>query len=259
MASDPLNDKPLFRYLGLLSHEVVQIQKTFKTIDSQESRLRAVLDELTLEKEVLVEQMNRMETVVKQAATSAFASAELESDREQTFASEKSALQAQIKELEERLLAKEIAVEDLQVQFTAQIEHLNEQIREKDSLLQVRDVALKDLKTAADSLNRLVSGLSYSDELVPGSIDGPQDIPASETANSIKQIEERASMEIERLKIDIREKELALAAKSAEIEITKQKMTGRIEELEKALDARRRRKSQRLVSFISDMSGKRFI
>ena len=75
----------------------------------------------------------------------------------------------------------------------------------------------------------------------------------------LKEIEERTSMEIERLRNDIREKELALAAKSVELEMTKQNMGDRIEELEKALDAKRKRKSPRLVSLLADMGGKRFM
>jgi len=131
-------------------------------------------------------------------------------------------------------------VRDLQEQFTAKIDDLNEQIGEKDSLLQVRDIVLRDLKAAAQSLNRLVSGLSSGGESSSVLHDEPQDNPTGETTAVIVEIEERTSMEIERLKSAIREKELALAAKSAEIEITKQEMSGRIEELETALDAKRK-------------------
>ena len=259
MVSDVSNDKELFRHIGRLSHEVIQIQNSLQTIDSQESRVRVALDELALEKEILIEQTNRLETIVKQAATSAFVDAELECERQQSGESEKSALQTQITEMKETLQTKEAQVRDLQEQFTAKIEDLNEQIREKDSLLQVRDIVLKDLKAAAHSLNRLVSGLSSSGESSAVLHDEPQDNPTGETTAVIMEIEERTSMEIERLKSAIREKELALAAKSAEVEMTKQEMSGRIEELEKALDAKRNRKSPRLVNFISDMGGKRFI
>ena len=259
MDSDPSNDKELFQHLGFLSNDVIQVQKTLCTIDSQESRLRAVLDELALEKDILIEQTSRLETIVKHAATSAVSDAEQQRDRQQSLESEKSALQTQVKELAERLHAKEAAVEDLQQQFTAQIQSLNEQIREKDGLLRVRDIVLQDLKGAAESLIRLVTGLSCSGESPVASLEDPQDNRTSDTTDLIKQVEERTSVEIKRLKSDVREKELALAAKSAEVEITKQEMSARIEELEKALDVRKKRKSQRLVTFISDMGGKRFI
>jgi hypothetical protein len=76
-------------------------------------------------------------------------------------------------------------------------------------------------------LNRLVSGLSSGGESSAVLLDEPLDNPKGETTAAIMEIEERTSMEIERLKRAIREKELALAAKSAEIEITKQEMSGR--------------------------------
>lgn len=259
MVSDVSNDKDLFRSLGLLSNEVIQVQKTLHTIDSDQSQLRSMLDELAQGKDILIEQTSRLETIVKQAATSAVLDAEQERERQQSLESEKSALQTQVEELKDRLETSEARVKDLQEEFTAKIEHLDEQIREKEDLLRVRDLVLTDLKGAAESLIRLVNGLSSSTASPAVSLDNLQDNP-DETTDEIKQIEDHTSMEIERLKSDIRERELALAAKSAEIEITRQKMGNRIEDLEKALDVRRNRKSARLVSFISDMGGgKRFL
>jgi len=259
MASDLLDDKELFRNLMLLSNEVIQIQKSLHTIDSRESRLRAELDELALENEILIEQTSRFETIVKQAAASALQDAEWERERQQSLESEKSALKTQIKETEEMLQTKEATVKDLQEEFTAKIKDLYGQIREKDSLLQIREIALTDLKAAAESLNRLVSGLSSSGESARLILDESQDNPTEKTTDTIKEFEDRTSLEIERLKSDSREKDLALAAKSVEIESTKQTMSGRIDELEKALDAKTKRKSPRLVSLLADMGGKRFM
>jgi len=254
MLSDVSNEKELFQHLGMLSNEVVQVQKTLRTIDSHESRIRSAVDELALEKNILLEQTNRLETILRQAATSAMTDAEQERERQQSLESERNALQTQVKELEDRLQSSEATVKDLQEQFTAKIEDLNEQIKEKEDLLRVRDVVLTDLKGAAESLIRLVNTLSSRAESPMPSLDN-----SSETAELIKHIEERTSMEIERLKSDVRERELALAARSAEIEIMKERMGGRIEELENALDLRRKRKPARLVSFISEIGGKRSI
>jgi DNA repair exonuclease SbcCD ATPase subunit len=254
MLSDVSNEKELFQHLGMLSNEVVQVQKTLRTIDSHESRIRSAVDELALEKNILLEQTNRLETILRQAATSAMTDAEQERERQQSLESERNALQTQVKELEDRLQSSEATVKDLQEQFTAKIEDLNEQIKEKEDLLRVRDVVLTDLKGAAESLIRLVNTLSSRVESPMPSLDN-----SSETAELIKHIEERTSMEIERLKSDVRERELALAARSAEIEIMKERMGGRIEELENALDLRRKRKPARLVSFISEIGGKRSI
>lgn len=258
MISDASNDKELFRHLGLLSNEVIQVQKTLHTLDSHESRLRGALDELALEKDILIEQANRLETIVKQAATSAVDDAERESERQQLLESEQAALQTRLGEMEETLRTKEAAVKDLQEEFSAKLEDLNAQVREKESLLQIRNVMVTDLKTASDSLSRLISGLSSAGESLEKLPDESQHNPTSEAKEVIKEIEERTSKEIERLRSDIRDKELALAAKSVELDMTRQKMGARIEALEKALDTKKKGKSPRIVSFIADMGGKRF-
>lgn len=258
MISDVASDKELFRNLMLLSNEVNQIQKSLRTIDSHESRLRAALDELALEKEILSEQANRFETIITQAATSALQDAEWERERQQSLETEKSALTIQIKEMEQTLQRKETTVTELQEEFIAEMEDLKGQIREKDRLLQIREIALTDLKAAAESLNRLVSGLSSSGGTPMILLDESQDNPTEETPDTIKEFEDRTSFDIERPKSDSREKDFTLSAKSVEIESTRQTMSGR-DELEKALDAKRKRKSPRLVSLLADMGGKRFM
>ncbi len=258
MISDVASDKELFRNLMLLSNEVKQIQKSLRTIDSHESRLRAALDELALEKEILSEQANRFEAIITQAATSALQDAEWERERQQSLESEKSALTIQIMEMEQTLQSKETAVTELQEEFIAGMEDLKGQIREKDRLLQIREIALTDLKAAAESLNRLVSGLSSSGATPMLLLDESQDNPTEDTTDMIKEFEDRTSFDIERLKSDSREKDFTLSAKSVEIESTKQTMSGG-DDLEKALDAKRKRKSPRLVSLLADMGGKRFM
>ena len=156
MGLDVSNEKELFRFLGLLSNEVVQIQKTLHTVDSHEARLRAALDELGLEKDILIEQTDRLETIVKQTATSALEDAEREREQQQNHESEKAVLQTHLEEMEEMLQRNEATVKDLQEQFTSKIEDLNGQIREKENRLQIRDTVLTDLKTASQSLNRLI-------------------------------------------------------------------------------------------------------
>jgi len=249
----------LFRNIMLLSNEVNQVQKSLRTIDSHESRLRAALDELTLEKEILIEQANRFETIVKQAATSALQDAESEQERQQSLETEKSALTNQIKEMEQALQSKETTVTELQEEFTAEIKNLKGQISEKDRLLQIREISLTDLKAAAESLNRLVSGLSSSGATPTLLLEESQDTPTDETMDMIKELEDRTSFEIETLKNDGRVKDFALAAKSVEMESAKQTLSDRNEELEKGFDAKRRRKSPRLVSLLADMGGKRFL
>lgn len=259
MGSEVSSEKELFRNIGLLSNEVIQIQKTLHTIDSETSRLSAALDELNLEREILLEQTTRLETIVKQAATSALQDAELESERRQSLESENSDLQAKIIEMEQALQTKETAIKDQGEEFTAKLEELNGRIKEKDGLLQMRDIASTDLRTAAASLNRLLRGLSSNCDAPVLLLDEPQDNPKDDATDMINEIDQRASKEIERLKNDVREKELALAAKSEENEKFKQTMGGRLEELEKALDSKRNKKSPRLVSLLADMGGKRFI
>jgi hypothetical protein len=255
MVSDSANEKELFRYLGLLSNEVIQIQKTLETIASQEARVRAALDELALEKEILVEQTDRLETIVKQTATSAVVDAELERERHQTMESEKNALQTQLLEMEESLRSREARAIELEEQFTAKIADLQGQIREKNSLLALREVAMLDLKAAADSLSRLVSGLSSAGGSSAPIAEEPQDV-GEDTVDAIGESEESDSAEFDNLQVDVQEKEWALAAKSLQMEMAKQTMGDKAEEL-KSLDAKRKRKPLRLVNILSDMGGKK--
>lgn len=259
MISDVASDKELFRNLMLLSNEVNQIQKSLRTIDSHESRLRSALDELALEKEILMEQASRFETIITEAATSALQDAEWERERQQSLETEKSALTIQIKELEQTLQSKEKTVTELQEEFAAEIEDLNGQIREKDRLLQIREISLTDLKAAAESLNRLVSGLSSSGAPPVLLMDESQDNPIEEPTDLIKEFEDRTSFDVESLKSDSQEKDFSMAAKSVGMESAKQTLSDRNEELEKALDAKRKRKSPRLASLLADMGGKRFM
>jgi chromosome segregation ATPase len=259
MGTDGVKEKELFRNIGFLSNEVIQIQKTLHSIDSEQSKLKAAFDELTLAREILVEQTGHLETIVKQAANSALQDAESESEYRQKLESENSALQTQIKESEQTLQTKEALVKELHEEFASKIEELNGQIREKESLLQMRDIALADLKTATESLNRLFSGVSSSGEGPIELLDEAQDNLKDDASDMIKEIEQRTSTEIERLKNELKEKILALEVKSLENQKIKETMGGKIDELEKILDSKRNKKSPRLVSMLADMGGKRFI
>lgn len=259
MASDASNEKELFRHLGLLSNEVMQIQKTLRTLDSREAQLRAVLDDLTLEKETLVKQAKRLEAMVKEAANSALDDAEREREQEEIFTNEKAALQSCLEELEKTLGTKEANVKDLQEEFSSRIEELHAQIREKDSLLRSRNIMVVDLKTAASSLNQLIGGLSSNGDSAGEALVEVPEYPARESTAAMTESEEHTSLEIETLKKEIREKELALAAKSVEFDLTKERMADRIKELEMALNAKSEKKSPRLVSLIADMGGRRFL
>ena len=258
MSTDGAKEKELFRNIGLLSNEVIQIQKTLRSIDSEQSKLKAAFDELTLAREILVEQTDHLETIVKQAANSALQDAESESEYRQKLESENSALQTQIRESDQRSQAQEALVKELREESAAKIEELNGQIREKESLLQMRDIALADLKTATESLNRLFSGVSSSKGPIE-LLDEAQDNLKDDASEMIKEIEQRTSTEIERLKNELKEKTLALEVKSLENQKIKETMGGKIDELEKILDSKRNKKSPRLVSMLADMGGKRFI
>jgi hypothetical protein len=259
MVASVSKEKELFRYLGLLSNEVIQVQKTLQTIGSHEARVRTALDELALEKEILVEQTDRLETLVKQTATSAIVDAELEHERQEGMESEKVALQTQIMEMEESLQSEEAKVRELEEQFNAQLQDLTGQIQEKDRLLEVRDIAMKDLKVAADSLNRLLTGLSSNGDSRPVVHEEPQDDSQVNAADAIEETDEQEPAEIEDMEIDLQEKEWALGVKSLELEMNKQSRAGRVEESGTSVDAKSKKKPLRLVSLLSDMGGKRFL
>jgi hypothetical protein len=162
-------------------------------------------------------------------------------------------------EMEESLQSEEAKVRELEEQFNAQLQDLTGQIQEKDRLLEVRDIAMKDLKVAADSLNRLLTGLSSNGDSRPVDHEEPQDDPQAEAADAIEETDEREAAEIENMEVDLQEKEWALGVKSLELEMNKQSRAGRVEESGTSVDAKSKKKPLRLVSLLSDMGGKRFL
>ena len=120
-------------------------------------------------------------------------------------------------------------------------------------------MAMKDLKNAADSLNRLVSGLSTNGATPAARPDEPQDDPKGEIIGATMGIEEPRSLESENLRRDVQEKQWELAAKSLKMAMSQQTLGGRIEEPETSHEAKRKKKSLRLVSLLADMGGKRFL
>lgn len=259
MESDLAIEKELFRHIGLLSNEVIQVQKTLQSINSQESRLRAALDELTLDKEILLEQMGRLETMVRQCAAAAVEEDEREQEHLENLEGEKNDLRKRLTEMEESLQLRELRLRDLENEMAARVEEFTAQLSAKESQIQIRDTVVADLKAATNSLNRLVDSLSSAGAR---STDSGEEVPALErapdTTAALKDVEDRMSMEIERLKNVIREKDAMLSARSLEVEMTKQSLGSRIEDLENSLDTqKRKKKSPRIVSMLSDIGGKR--
>jgi hypothetical protein len=123
----------------------------------------------------------------------------------------------------------------------------------------VRDIAMKDLKVAADSLNRLLTGLSSNGDSRPVVHEEPQDDSQVNAADAIEETDEQEPAEIEDMEIDLQEKEWALGVKSLELEMNKQSRAGRVEESGTSVDAKSKKKPLRLVSLLSDMGGKRFL
>ncbi|HXG49810.1 MAG TPA: hypothetical protein VNN77_00190 [candidate division Zixibacteria bacterium] len=247
-------DKELFRQLTLLSNEIIQTQQTIQRLDSLESRMRGAVEELLGEKQRLREQIGRLESTVRDAAAYAVDDAERERQSRESAEEQKNILVDRIRQLEQSLQTKEVTLAELEQHFSTRIEELTGQLKHRESLLQIRGEMLKELNATIASMNRLAVSL----QRVPGMAPAEEKPVDGEPArDELKAVEERLSAEIEKLKAELREKELTIAAKSAEIEMIRENASARIQELQRGLENKKKKRSA--VAFLSDIGPKRFL
>lgn len=250
-------DKELFRHISLLTNEIIQTQQPLQRLDSLESQMRGALDDLLSEKKRLREQINRMESIAKDAASSAIEDAEQEDQARQDMEKQKNILGDQIRQLEQGLQSKEATLAERQQHFSDRINDLTEQLKQKENLLQFRSNMLKELNTTIDSMNRIATGLASLQESGVIMLDDPQVTQATPARDEIKQIEERMSAEIEKLKRELCDRELAIALKSQEIEWINENASAKIQDLQRGMESKNKKRSP--VAFLTELGPKRFL
>ncbi len=261
-SDDVAREKETYRHLGLISNEVINLEKGFQDMASREKQIREMLDGLVASEQKLLQRVGRLDAMVKEAAKSAVEEAEREREVKEKLEEERATFEIQLKEKDEALDGKELIVQELQKELAVKSDDLEKQVLEKTNRLQIRDAVLRDLESARNALNLLSDGLtSLSAEekvIMLRHEDGAESdlIAAGSGEQQAKGVEERMSTEIEGLRAEIREKNISLGAREMEIEMLKQKMGGRIEELEDLLRENRRKKPARLAAFLSEIGHK---
>lgn len=250
-------DKELFRHISLLANEIIQTQQPLQRLDSLESQMRGALDDLLSEKKRLREQINRMESIAKDAASSAIEDAEQENQARQDMEKQKNILGDQIRQLEQGLQSKEATLAEQEQHFSDRINDLTEQLKQKENLLQFRSNMLKELNTTIDSMNRIATGLASLQESGVIMLDDPQVTQATPARDEIKQTEERMSAEIEKLKRELCDRELAIALKSQEIEWINENASAKIQDLQRGMESKNKKRSP--VAFLTELGPKRFL
>lgn len=272
------DDRESCRHVGLISNEVVGIQRTLQQMDTEESEMRAMLEALFQRKKALVDGTNRLEVMVRDAAKAVVNDGEQIRVMQDDFEARKDTLESQVREMEEKVLAAEGRKDTLEGQFrgmeekvlaaegrikeleeklTSTAEELKKQGIEKSKFLKIRDGVIRELKAATDSMNLLADGLVSPNDSQVFTLGETQEVRSENTRKEIKEMEERMLAEIRKLKANVRDRELAIQAKNVEIAMIKQSMDAKVENLERELTDQKEKKATRLVSFLSEIGSKK--
>lgn len=250
------SEREVYRHLATISSEILSLQKILGQLETQEAQLLGALEELGSNRGNLNARVRSLESAVKGASNCALKEAEEGEELRETFKKEKMELEKQIRELEELIATRDAATQQSEEQMKLQIAGLEEQIAEKNNLLRIRDNLLRDLKSTADTMQFLANGLaSLSDgEIV--TLDDVQVDDKEKATDAPNAAVGNMSLEIEKLRAELHDRDLALGAKEMELEMMKEQMEARIEELENHLSHEKPKKSARLVSFLNDIRSK---
>lgn len=262
MSSEEANESRLYDHLGLITNEVFEIKDLIEKIASRQAELKTALEEVDRIRQDLVDRVSKVDTITKEAVEIAVADDQAEQDIKKELEEEKFALELELDEKGTALNEKEATIKELEESLTSKIHELEERIREKSRLLEMRDAVLKDLKSATGALNSLAENLESLEEENLIALEGAAE-QGGDNAEAIdqrdKEAEERETQmaeELQRLKGEIREKEILLGAKEMNIEMIKQTMGAKIAELEKATKSDDKKKAKRFVSFLTDVGKK---
>ena len=193
----------------------------------------AELKDLKSKTDLLGERISRIEYVVKQAESAA---GEVEHAKQvsEGLRAEVAALQAQLREKEEAVRAKESTVHGLEEGLSAQLKDLENQVKEKEGLLGVRDAELKGLKTEMDGFGEQMARME--------AVTKQAESAAASEARRAEQMKESLRAEIASVQAQpgekeefharetgLREAEESLAAKLKELENQVKEQEGLLE------------------------------
>lgn len=217
-----------------------------------------IAEEVAEIKEILVSRISRVESFIQEAGFLAETEAQRVKQIREGLEAEIAILEAQLREKEEILHTRDSAIEAMREGLAAKIHDLENRVREKEELLAIRDAVLKDLKSKIDALNFSPYALITLREEDAITLKGAEEEQRKRVLQSevkeeeIQALEERMSTEMQRLRVEIQEKDVLLTAREMEVRMIKQSMEDRIKELEKIVkrQAGEEQKKSRLVAFV---------
>lgn len=212
---------------------------------------------------ILGDRAPRLESLIHEARASATTEGRRFGEIRESLEATVFALENRLQEKEEMLERERSAIKELEQNLNDKIPELENALKEKERVLPIRDLELQSIKSEMEAL------------VVP-----PQNMITlrEEDAVTIKELEEEAGItglseadkreeasddkhlatEVQRLRAEVKEKDVLLEARAMEVKIVKQSMEKRIRELEKDIkrQAGEKEKKSRLVSFIGTIEKK---
>ncbi len=168
-----------------------------------------------------------------------------------------SQLKSFIQEAEVSAATEAQRIEEIRKGFEATAAALENRVKGKEQLLAARDAELAQLQSKIDALRFPPQNLITlrEEDAVSVRETAEQEVVATRVnsqENETGNDNERLAEEVQRLKAEMKEKDVLLEAREMEVKMIKQSMDKRIRELERIVkrQAKEKEKKSRLVSFI---------
>jgi DNA repair exonuclease SbcCD ATPase subunit len=246
-----------------LSKELLALKQYVDNITAKESAIKNNFDELAVVYTGFAEQLAQVESVTRQTAEAASADSKREEETYHQLEREKSEIRSQLRDKEETLQVREVAIKDLNEKLQSISEELDRKTAELAKLSEFRDVTLGSLRAAREALSGFTRSVNALEGPEVAFVDNPEGDQQDADAAKLKELQdlqnlkEDMQVEIDKLQAANREKDVLFRIKATENEITKQGLEARVKELEDVLSKRQgKRKTTDFVSYLVDIGKK---
>ena len=219
--------------------------------------LGLISEEVAEVRQILMTGVPQLKSLLQETKVSAATEVERIEEIRKSFEETMVALENKIQEKEEVLQKENSALKDMENNLTGRIFDLESKIKEKERLLAARGAELAQIQSKIDALTASPQNwITLREEDAVSVIEtaeqeaGVKRVDAQE--NETESDKERLAQQLQKLKTEIKEKNVLLEAREMEVKMIKQSMDKRIRELERIVkrQAKEREKKSRLVSFI---------
>jgi len=219
--------------------------------------LGLIAEEVAEIRQILMTRVSQLKSFIQEAEVSAVTEAQRIEEIRKGFEATVAALESKIEEKEAVLQKENSALRDMEGNLAGRICDLESRVKEKEQLLAARDAELAQLQSKIDALRFPPQNLITlrEEDAVPVREAAEQEVVAARVnsqENEAGNDNERLAEEVQRLKAEMKEKDVFLEAREMEVKMIKQSMDKRIRELERIVkrQAKEKEKKSRLVSFI---------